>query len=114
MFATIGFALSARSSKFALAFGCIRQRGKAGARPPITCGLVLIKEQLHAARELALERRRFTNQAEARMAIFEFIEGWYNSRRRHSALDMKSPIEYESSHLGVTQDTSPDLSTETG
>jgi putative transposase len=61
-----------------------------------------------------IDRCRLRTPAEAETAVFEFIEGWYNSHRRHSALDMKSPIEYESSHLGVTQDTSPDLSTETG
>ena len=44
-----------------------------------------------------LDRRRFTNQVEARMAVFEFIEGWYNPHRRHSALDYQSPINYERS-----------------
>ncbi|MCP4315600.1 MAG: transposase [Hyphomicrobiales bacterium] len=29
------------------------------------------------------------------MAVFEFIEGWYNPARRHSALGYKSPIAYE-------------------
>ena len=29
---------------------------------------------------------RFKTQAEARMAVFGFIEGWYNPRRRHSSL----------------------------
>ncbi|HKN00556.1 MAG TPA: hypothetical protein VJX23_08560, partial [Candidatus Binataceae bacterium] len=28
----------------------------------------------------------------------EFIEGWYNPHRRHSALDYLSPINYERSH----------------
>jgi putative transposase len=42
-----------------------------------------------------LDRRRFRNQAEARMAIFDFIEGWYNPRRRHSALGYRSPINFE-------------------
>ena len=42
-----------------------------------------------------LDRRRFRTQAEAKMAIFEFIEGWYNLHRRHSALDYESPISYE-------------------
>ena len=27
------------------------------------------------------------------MAIFDFIEGWYNPRRRHSAIDYCSPIQ---------------------
>jgi putative transposase len=42
-----------------------------------------------------LERRRFASQAEARMACFSFIEGWYNPVRRHSALGYRSPMAYE-------------------
>ncbi len=42
-----------------------------------------------------LERRRFTSQAEARMASFSFIEGWYNPVRLHSALGYRSPMTYE-------------------
>lgn len=45
-----------------------------------------------------LDRRRFRSQAEARMAVFDYLEGFYNPRRRHSALDYKSPIEYERFH----------------
>jgi len=42
-----------------------------------------------------LDRRRFTSQAEARMACFSFIEGWYNPVRLHSALGYRSPRAYE-------------------
>ena len=42
-----------------------------------------------------LQRRKFASKAEARMAVFVFIEGWYNTSRRHSALGYKSPIEFE-------------------
>ena len=42
-----------------------------------------------------LDRRSFRSQAEARMAVFHFIEGFYNPTRRHSALGYLSPIEYE-------------------
>jgi putative transposase len=42
-----------------------------------------------------LDRRSFKNQAEARMAVFEFIEGWYNPHRRHSALGYLSPARFE-------------------
>lgn len=42
-----------------------------------------------------LDQRKFATKAEARVACFEFIEGWYNPARRHSALGYKSPINYE-------------------
>jgi transposase InsO family protein len=45
-----------------------------------------------------LDRRRFPTQVEARMAVFDFIEGWYNPHRRHSGLDYESPISYEKRH----------------
>jgi putative transposase len=42
-----------------------------------------------------LDRRRFASQAEARMACFSFIEGWYNPVRLHSSLGYRSPMDYE-------------------
>jgi len=42
-----------------------------------------------------LDRRRFATQVEARLAVFDFIEGWYNPHRRHSALAYLSPLAYE-------------------
>ena len=48
-----------------------------------------------------LERSCFHTQAEARPAVFEFIEGWYNTQRRHSAVDYDSTIEYERRHAGT-------------
>ena len=42
-----------------------------------------------------LSRRRFKTQAEAKMAIFDWLEGWYNPHRRHSSLGYRSPVNYE-------------------
>lgn len=42
-----------------------------------------------------LVRRRFKTQREASLAVFDFIEGWYNPHRRHSALGYLSPNNYE-------------------
>jgi len=61
-----------------------------------------------------LNRSRFKTQVEARMAVFDFIEGWYNLHRRHSALDYLSPSNYEKSHSAEVDYRSPTPSTETG
>ena len=45
-----------------------------------------------------IERRRFGNRMEAKMAVFRFIESWYNPRRRHSALGYESPVNFEAKH----------------
>jgi putative transposase len=42
-----------------------------------------------------INRRKFKSQAEARIAIFTWLEGWYNPHRRHSSLGYLSPINYE-------------------
>ena len=45
-----------------------------------------------------IDRRVFRTRAEARMAIFEYIEGWYNPHRRRSALGYLSPLNFERSN----------------
>jgi putative transposase len=45
-----------------------------------------------------LDRTAFRTLQEARTAVFDFIEGWYNPRRRHSALDYESPLRFEQQH----------------
>ena len=60
-------------------------------------------------REL-LDRRRFRSQAEAKMAVFEWIEGWYNPHRRHSSLGYRSPVNYERAHersVRITEELLP-------
>lgn len=42
-----------------------------------------------------VNRRRFKTKDDARLALFRYIEGFYNPLRRHSALGYKSPAEYE-------------------
>jgi putative transposase len=49
-------------------------------------------------REL-IHRHSWPSRQTARMAIFEYIEGFYNTRRRHSALGHLSPSEYEEARL---------------
>ncbi len=49
-----------------------------------------------------LDRHRFRSHTEARMAVFHFIEGFYNPSRRHSAQGYLSPIDYERKHHELT------------
>ena len=81
-----------------------RQARDAGVRPSTgsvgDCYDNAMCESFFATLECELlERRRFRSHAEARMAVFEFIEGWYNPRRRHSAIGYLSPVNYERSQL---------------
>ncbi len=63
--------------------------------------------------ELVARARRRTH-AEARMAVFDFIDAFYNPRRRHSALGYLSPTEYERQHHPALSDPSAFPSTKTG
>jgi transposase InsO family protein len=40
-------------------------------------------------------RHPWETRRKAEMVIFEYINGFYNSRRRHSALGWKSPVAFE-------------------
>ena len=51
-----------------------------------------------------LDQRRFRTQAEAKMAVFDYIEGFYNPRRRHSSIGQKSPINFERLHRVAAKD----------
>lgn len=42
-----------------------------------------------------LDRQAWTTRAELARAIFEWIEGWYNPRRRHTSIGDLSPVDYE-------------------
>jgi transposase InsO family protein len=41
----------------------------------------------------------FQTRREAKQALFEFIEIWYNRKRRHSSLEYRTPVEYEAQLL---------------
>jgi transposase InsO family protein len=40
-------------------------------------------------------RHRFATRQEAWLAIFDYVQTFYNRVRLHSALGFKSPVEYE-------------------
>jgi putative transposase len=49
-----------------------------------------------------LDRRRWRTRVELANAIFEYLEVFHNRRRRHSALGMLSPVEYERRSMSTT------------
>ena len=49
-----------------------------------------------------INRRTFRTKTEARLALFSYIEGWYNPRRRHSGLGRLSPINFERTRIHTT------------
>jgi len=53
-------------------------------------------ESFFATLECALiARRSWKTKTEARLAVFTWIESWYNPHRRHSALNYLSPNDFE-------------------
>jgi putative transposase len=59
-----------------------------------------VLESFHATiKKDLIHRRPWPTKTEARTAIFEYIEVFYNRRRRHSTLGMLSPLEFESGTL---------------
>jgi putative transposase len=81
-----------------IAFG--QRCREAGVRPSMgsvgDCFDNALCESFFATLECELlDRRRFQTPAQGRLEVFEFLEGWYNPRRRHSALGYLSPAEFE-------------------
>ena len=54
-----------------------------------------------------IDRRVWRTHVEARLAIFTWIESWYNPKRRHSSLGQISPIEFEYRHALADQSGLP-------
>jgi putative transposase len=87
-----------------LAFG--QRCREAGVRPSMgsvgDCYDNAMCESFFATLECELlDRNTFHTPTQARLAVFEFIEGWYNPHRRHSALDYLSPNRYEAVQLHI-------------
>src|ERR1700742_4040402 len=49
-----------------------------------------------------LDRVRFVDRAEAELAVFDFIEGFYNTHRRHSAIGYLAPVVFEQRNHAAT------------
>lgn len=76
------------------AFGVTLSMGSAG-----DCYDNAMAESFFASLECELiDRTSFRSRPEARIAVFEYIEGWYNPYRRHSSIGQMSPISFERQH----------------
>ena len=74
--------------------GCIvsmSRRGNCWDNAPVESFFATLKREL-------VHRRRFQTRSEARAALFEYIEVFYNARRKHSALGYLSPVAFEAKH----------------
>jgi putative transposase len=83
-----------------------RRCHQAGIRPSMgsvgDCYDNAMCESFFATLECELiDRSTFRTHDEARDAIFDFIEGFYNTHRRHSALGYHSPLHFERSQAAL-------------
>jgi len=95
---------SDRGSQYtSVAFG--RRCDEAGVKPSMgstgDCFDNALAESFFASLECELiDRTSLPTRATAQQEVFDWIEGWYNPWRRHSALNQKSPMNYERLHAG--------------
>ena len=78
--------------------GCtcsMSRKGNCWDNAPVESFFATLKKEL-------IHGRGFATRAQAQSEIFEFIEVWYNRKRRHSSLDYMSPVQYEEKMLTQT------------
>jgi putative transposase len=84
-YTSVGFTERCREARVAVSMGSVGD-----------CYDNAMAESFFATLECeVIQSSRFRTRREARQAVFSFIEGWYNTRRRHSALGYRSPREFE-------------------
>lgn len=84
-YTSLAFGATLRDSGLVASMG---RRGDAYDNAACESVISTIKNEL-------IKRRTWTSRDQARLAVFSYIETFYNPRRRHSALGYRSPIEYE-------------------
>jgi putative transposase len=60
-----------------------------------TASTTAVAESFATLEKDLLRRHSFTTRHDARTAVFDYIEAFYNPVRLHSTLDCLSPVEYE-------------------
>jgi transposase InsO family protein len=81
----------------------LRQAGLLGSMGRVASSVdnALIESFWSTMQRELLDRQHWSTRIELASAIFEWIEGWYNPRRRHSSLGNLSPHEFEALHTAV-------------
>jgi len=90
-YTSLAFGRTLRESGLVASMG---RRGDAYDNAPIESVISTIKNEL-------VNRSRFTTRDQARLAVFDYIETFYNPRRLHSSLGNRSPDDYERSTLNL-------------
>jgi putative transposase len=88
-YTSLAFGRTLRESGLVASMG---RRGDAYDNAPVESVISTIKNEL-------VNRSRFTTRDQARLAVFDYIETFYNPRRLHSSLGNRSPDDYERSKL---------------
>jgi putative transposase len=89
---------SDRGSQYtSLAFGATLRESGAGCEHRPTRRRLRQRRlrKRHLDNQELIKRRSWTSRDQARLAVFSYIETFYNPRRRHSALGYRSPVEFE-------------------
>jgi putative transposase len=84
-YVSLAFGRAAREAGIAISMG---SRGDVYDNAVAETFFATLKKEL-------VNRRSWASRLELQSAVFEYIEAFYNRRRRHSTLDMLSPISYE-------------------
>jgi transposase InsO family protein len=80
------------------AFGCrLRDAGLLGSMGRVGSAYdnAMMESFFGTLQRELLDRRQWATRKELASAIFEWIEAWYNPRRRHTSIDNLSPVDYE-------------------
>ncbi len=82
----------------------LREAGLLGSMGPVASSVdnTMIESFWSTMQRELLDQKTWTTRTELASAIFEWIEAWYNPRRRHSSLGDLSPVEYENLHTAAT------------
>ena len=81
----------------------LRQAGLLGSMGRVASSVdnALIESFWSTMQRELLDRTTWDSKTQLASAMFEWIEGFYNPRRRHTSLDNLSPADYEALHTAA-------------